>query len=312
MQSLAIVPVWETLRRAFVASWRAYNRTLDAVFYDVGALSGEERAELSAHNNPEGSVLIVFPGGSGTRIRNLMPRDFVLEQHQGGGDAVDSVVVTGVGSSALGTAALARNVADHLGRPVAGVVSGLGMSDLVTEALGGWFVLGVANAVRDGLARSFDALELKDHVRDQASHQEMSEHFEAAGIDRTRFIYGSPDSTALLYLLSKLGGGIKLLVGHSKGNYSIENALRGWLALSERTGAPVDSGLRIVTLGAVLRFPPEFPEVHQFIGGLDCFGMMNSRAAVDSVRVPGAWHTLNSRLPGDLCVREAMRAAGIG
>lgn len=217
----------------------------------------------------------------------------------------------GVGSSAVGTAALARNVADHLQRPVAGVVSGLGLADVMTEAVGGWFVLGAHNTVRDLLARLFDAYELKDHVRDPASHLDMMAHFDSLGIDRNRFIYGSPDSSALLYPVSKLGRRITLLVGHSKGNYSIDNALRGWLAAGKATSVPVPSDLCIVTLGAVIRFPSEFTRVYQFIGQVDFFGMMNSRVALEHVRVPGAWHSLNTMVPGPLAVSEALRAVGV-
>ena len=135
------------------------------------------------------------PGKSKQQIRTLAPSEFVRQHGKNGtGDAVDAIAVAAVGSSALGTGALARNIADHLGRPVAGVVSGFGMSDLLTEAMGGWFVLGSRNALRDSLARLFDMYQLKDHVRDSESHQAMKEHFKSTGIDTDRFIYGSPDS----------------------------------------------------------------------------------------------------------------------
>lgn len=311
MQTHAIPHVWTIPRHAYLASWRALNSALDAVFYDVGSLSSQERSTLSAYVHPEGSVLVVYPRGGNQHIRTLMPWDFAQEQVKRADDAVDAIVVAGVGSSAMGTAALARNVADYLRRPVAGVVSGFGMSDLLAEALGGWFVLGASNALRDGFARIFDAQELKDHVRDTQSHREMQEHFESAGIDRDRFIYGSPDSTALLYLLSKLGARIRLLVGHSKGNYSIENALEGWLEAHKRTDTPVHSALCIVTLGAAIRFPSEFANVHQFIGQIDYFGMLNSRASVERVEVPGAWHSLNTMMPGHLSVKEALQALDV-
>ncbi len=50
------------------------------------------------------------------------------------------------------------------------------------------------SSIRDSLARLFDMYQLRDHVRDPESHQAMKEHFEYAGIDTDRFIYGSPDS----------------------------------------------------------------------------------------------------------------------
>lgn len=299
---------WAESRVPLVRWARALNQTLDAVFYDVGALTAAEREHLSSYRRPEGSVLIVQPGSEAEAIRDLTPWEFVREQSAGGAPPVDAVAVAGVGSSALGTAALARNVADAVGRPVAGVVAGQGLADLMTEALGGWFVLGARNAVRDGLARAFDAVGFKDHVRDAASHEDLDLQLAASNVDRGRFIYGSPDSTTLLYLLLKLGAGIRLLVGHSKGNYSIENALEGWVAGG--TGAGGRSDLCIVTLGAVIRFPEEFTNVHQFIGRADLFGMMNSRFGLDHEAVPWAWHSLNTGLPGHLGVAEALRAAG--
>ncbi len=139
----------------------------------------------------------------------------------------------------------------------------------------------------------------------------MKRHFDAAGIDTDRFIYGSPDSTALLYLLLKRGTRIKLLVGHSKGNYSIENALEGWTAAGKKTNTPVTTDLCIITLGAVIRFPPEFSNVHQFIGQIDYFGMMNSRSMLERTSVPGAWHSLNTLMPGHLSVKEALASVDL-
>jgi len=297
------------LREAYLSSWRTLNSTLDAIFYDINSLSPQERDVLSAQNSPEGSVLVVYPCSSDLPIRSLSPLKFVEEQTETAVDAVDAVVVAGVGSSAIGTAALARNVAEYLKRPVAGIISGFGMSDLITEALGGWFILEARNTLRDSYARLFDVWNLKDHVRDPESHNDMKDHFDSVGIDTNRFIYGSPDSTALLYLLSKLGNKIKLLVGHSKGNYSIENALEGWITADKKT--PVPSDLCIITLGAVVRFPSEFSNnVHQFIGQTDFFGMMNSQFTPERVYVPGAGHSLNTLSPGHLSVKDALNSVG--
>ena len=300
-------PAWEASRRACVSAWRASNTALDTVFYDVGCLSAPERSWLSSYDSPEGSILVVYPSAAGQPIRSLTPCEFVDEQMADGGEAVSTVVVAGVGSSAVGTAALARNVADHLGLPVAGIVSGLGMSDVLSEALGGWLVLGTRNALRDTFARLFDAWELKDHVRDPQTHSAVKKRLAAGGIDLDRFIYGSPDSTTLLFLLAKLGGRLRLLVGHSKGNYSIENALGGWLSLRAKAATDMRYDLSIVTLGAVIWFPREFSGVHQFIGRIDYFGMLNSRAFIQCTGVPGAWHSLNAAWSGHLAVKEVLK-----
>ncbi len=298
---------WKTPREHLVSAWRTFNTSLDTVFYDVGCLSQPERMWLSTHNNPEGSILVVYPASAGKEIRNLAPKDFVEEQsNTAEAETIDTVVVAGVGSSAIGTAALARSVADQRGRPAAGIVSGLGMADLLSEALGGWFVLGAHNRMRDNYAKMLDALGIKDHVRDQETHEDIKSELRAADIREERFIYGSPDSTALLYLLLKLGPKVKLLVGHSKGNYSIENAMAGWIAECKENGSPLPDKLCIVTLGAVLRFPAECTDVHQFIGRLDYFGEMNSRPGLDRTCVPWAWHSLNTGLPGHLSLKTAL------
>lgn len=309
--SAVAVPLHKISRHSMVSVARAVNSALDAVFYDLGALTLEERSALSAYSNPEGSVIIVNPGESKQRIDRFMPWEFVEQQRNTSGCQVDTLVVAGVGSSALGTAAFARNVADYLQRPVAGIVSGFGMSDLLSEALGGWLVLGAKNALRDSLARLFDLFGVQDHVRDNKSHVEMKQHFESSAIDTDRFVYGIPDSVTLLYVLSTVGNGIKLIVGHSKGNLSIENALEGLLSWHMKTGAPVSSNLCIVTLGAVTRFPSEFTNVHQFLGSIDYFGMMNSRPSLPREWIPYSWHSLNTALPGHLTVHDALQKAAV-
>lgn len=64
----------------------------------------------------------------------LTPEDFLRHA-----PSANALAIAGVGSSALGAAAFARNVADGLGEPVAAVVSGYGLADVLTEALGGFF-----------------------------------------------------------------------------------------------------------------------------------------------------------------------------
>lgn len=300
-----------TPRRSLVASWRALNTSVDNVFYDVTALSESEREGLSAYVAPESSILLVHPRSDGAPIEVLRPVDFVQHQLARPRPQVDTIVVAGVGSSAVGTAALARNVADHTGKSVAGIVSGFGVADIVAEAMGGWFVLGAANVVRDAVARTLDACQVKDHVRDQTSHEHIKACVQALGLDKNEFIYGSPDSTVLLYLLCTLGERIRTLVGHSKGNYSIDNALRGWVTARRRTGKPLQTDLCIVTLGAVIRLPAEFSNVHQFIGTADYFGMMNSRPFLECCLVPGKWHSLNTRFRSELSVHDALTGAAI-
>ena len=79
------------------------------------------------------------------------------------GPTIRAIAVAGVGSSALGTAALARNFADALNTDVAGIVTGYGLSDVMTEAFGGWFAFGAADRIRYTMERILRAHAL-NHV----------------------------------------------------------------------------------------------------------------------------------------------------
>lgn len=291
-------------RREALRLARRIDTVLDGVFYDVGSLSQDEVARLTDDPVDEGLIVVVPPAATRGALLTFSPADFVAAQLER--STVDAVVVAGVGSSALGTAALARNVADVIGRPVAGIVSGQGMADVLAEAWGGWYVFGARNALRDGIARFFDAVAWKDHVRDAQTHADVTAALADASLARDRFIFGSPDSTALLYLLLRLGHRIRLLVGHSKGNYSIENALEGWLSARGQRAELSPAALCVVTLGAVIRFPDAFENVHQFIGEVDLLGLANSRISLEAERMPGRWHSLNRALPGAMSVRDAL------
>src|SRR5690242_7794266 len=85
------------------------NQAIDVVFYDVGALTAAERGGLSPLLDLKGTILVVPPRASGRPLRRY-PNALRFMLHEG--DTVRAIVVAGVGSSALGTAALARNVAD--------------------------------------------------------------------------------------------------------------------------------------------------------------------------------------------------------
>lgn len=298
-------------RSAFIAMTRAINTTLDQAFYDITALSEAEQQLLSLRLTPEGYILLVYPSNQNKPITSYQALEYINWQNGEGSEAIDSVVVAGVGSSALGTAALARNVADHINRPVAGIVAGYGIADVISEGVGGWFVLGAANRIRRQYAKVFDALELRDHVWDDLSYSDLVRSNDLSDIDLNNFIFGSYDSLSLLLLLHHLRGKIKLLVGHSKGNYSIENALEGLIDISDKKQLPLPENLQIVTLGAAIHFPKEFTNVHQFIGALDGFGALNSQEVVDRESINGLWHTLNSNIPGHLSVEKALDMAGV-
>lgn len=311
MKAIDLEPITKAPRGFLVSAGRALNTSLDYLFYDVGALTPEEKDELREHAEPEGSILIVHPKSAARAITNLKAHEFITSQKRENTEPVDAVAVPGVGSSALGAAALARNVADSINRPVAAIVAGFGLADMVSEALGGWFVLGGKNRLRSCFAQIFDALDMKDHVWDNNSYESLVKEEGCASFAMDRFVYGCPDSTALLLLLHQLRTQIKVVVGHSKGNYAIENALEGltWRCRLEKQVVPAD--LQVVTLGAVVSHPKEFVRVTQFIGGIDGFGMINSSPFLHPRWINGAWHSLNTALPGHISVGEALKLAGV-
>jgi hypothetical protein len=93
--------------------------------------------------------------------------------------------------------------------------------------------------------------------------------------------------------------------------YNIENALEGLLSLCALKKQDIPNDLQVVTLGAVIRFPEHFSKVTRFIGGIDYFGMMNSRLKLNSHRIPRSWHSLNTNLPGHMSVGETLKLAGV-
>jgi len=268
--------------------WR--NTVLDRWFYNIGVLTAEEQRAVLGFPPSEGAALLVSPALAGRPIDYFPRRGFAkLKTAEFAG-----IAVAGVGSSALGTAALARQLADVLGQPVLGVISGRGMADLVSEALGGWFVFRTENMVG----------EVFDIWRRMGASLPS---FRGAGAEAREGVFGdSPDSNSLLALLNQFPDKVRFVVGHSRGNLVIANALRG-LLLKRPVEAARLSGLEILTLGAAVGFPSGFDKLFQVVGGADAFGGMNSDAPADHV-VPGALHHLNPEIPCCLSLTEALAA----
>ncbi len=272
--------------------WR--NTVLDRWFYNIGALGADEQRTVMSFPPSEGAALLVAPAAAGRAIEYFPRRGFAKLK----GAAFAGIAVAGIGSSALGTAALARQLADALGEPVLGVISGRGMADLVSEALGGWFVFRTENMVGEVL---------DIWRRMGASLPSFRGAGRSAEGDALEGYYGgSPDSNALQTLLAQFPDKVRFLVGHSKGNAVIANALRG-LLLKRPVEADRLSGLEVLTLGAAVGFPIGFDKLFQVIGGADAFGAMNSDAAADRV-VPGALHHLNPDIPCCLPLAGALAA----
>lgn len=298
----------------FILGIRWRNSEIDRLFYDVGALTIDERVQIAGSQITEGGLIVVPPRDSSSPFREFdSPRAFVDASEASQSDlSIDTFVIAGIGNSALGCTALARNVADHLGRSVAAIVSRYGVADVVTEALGGWFDLGLAEDLRGKL----DEVEQTDATQDERDTIDEVNDDDPGWIpgacdetDESQDGYkpGSPESRALLWLLCDARAEVNLLVGHSKGSLSIANALRGYSSLCECSPGLKPRRPRVVTIGAAVRMPQEFDDVHQFLGELDWYGQMNSQRGVTYTSIEGAWHHVNSQLPLHLSVEAVLQ-----
>jgi hypothetical protein len=278
---------------------RARNNALDQLFYDVDTIPPQKRRALLQWSDPDGSIVVVHPGDASAReVDHFEHVDkFVAWRKRHG---VDIVAMAGVGSSALGTAALAANVADALGKPVAGIVSGYGVADAITEGLVGWFVLRPYNQLRqlvDGWLSWFEPLIAAVSADTQPNGDPGR---------LVAYVRGLPETDTLGALLCEPRMLVATLVGHSKGNLCIAAALDN---LSSERSRAVCPRLEVITFGALVQLPPTLRDARQFIGMLDGFGLVNSILPQISTVVPWATHSLNTRWPFHLAAAQSLATA---
>ena len=256
---------------------------LDTLFYDVGKVTEEEARRIGPWLAKEGAILIVPPTGDSQlelcqTIKEFADRD---------GQNIRVLAVAGVGSSALGSAAFARNVADAFRKPVAAVVSGYGLSDVASEAAGGWFWFGTLNRLRHGL-EPLDELSRRWHT---------SRVLDGIDVSSMPLRTLSLDTKTVYALLSDDRFNFSLLTGHSKGNLVISEALfeLDREAANVRHRPSPDTWL--VTVSAVIAMPSRYKRIVDVIGGIDWFGALNSRPDMDVEKRPHmAWHHTNTEL----------------
>ncbi|WP_165218445.1 hypothetical protein [Affinirhizobium pseudoryzae] len=279
------------VRNLTLEGLRRRNTSLDAMFYDVKTITADEVFYISGCLAAEGAILIVPPtGGSPLTLCDTID-DFVI----GGGRMIDTLVVAGVGSSALGSAALARNVADAIGKPVAAVISGYGLADVVTEALGGYFFFGTLNSVR----HSFEVLdELFGRPQFGAATRLSAERLQERSLD----------TQTVRALLNDPRLAFSLLVGHSKGNLIISEALYSLVKDEHTQAEKLAARATLITLSARIAMPPMFKSVIDVMGEWDWFGELNSRRFLETDEiVPNALHHTNTDLPNHLPVTEVVQ-----
>lgn len=292
-------------REAALEPFRQRNTFLDSFFYDIGVITEVEAAELGQHVAAEGAIVLTPPSGAGALTLCCSIEEFVAA----GGKAVHTLAVAGVGSSALGAAAFARNIADATGRPAAAVVSGYGLADVAAEALGGFLWFGALNSLRH-------SFELLDRFTDPHVVSEPVVHATSGATDASVDIASgwlasvSKDVRTVMALLSDPRLSFDILSGHSKGNLVISEALYGLDSQNEALTRTLAARARIVTFSAIIAMPETFRDVIDVIGQLDCFGRFNSRRDIPAdLPVPGAWHHTNPSWPAALNIREWMAQA---
>ena len=243
-------------------------RYWDRVFYDVGSVRDIESALFprgiqSPFPYREGEILVVSPRGAEKKLRYYpQTQQFFDKESQD----IRAIVVAGVGSSAYGTVALARNVADTYNFDVAGIVAGYGGLDLPTEASGGWFALGLQERI---------------------------------GFRYTDIVAPTADVKTLIDILLTNPPRLEYLVGHSKGSLLIDFALEQFVEELQEVPDPshydrLIDRLNIATFGAVVSPHERFRKnVRQFMGQSDYLGWLNSHLGITYEEVPGAGHHLN-------------------
>jgi hypothetical protein len=255
-------------------AYRQRNAVIDNFFYDTASLTLEEKAKLSPLVDREGSIIVVPPSNSDRRIRYYKSALRFMHKE---GPALRAIAIAGVGSSALGTAPLARNVADALDTDVAGMVTGYGLSDVMSEALGGWFAFGAVDRIRYTMEKFFE------RMRPAMSAAMLADETDASATLCEILLAGPPK--------------LDYLVAHSKGSLVVAHALQRFVEDPEGDESPLFERLRITTLGTVVGLPPAFKKVKQYLGALDWFGGANSSLGVMHERVPEAGHHLNTGVP---------------
>ncbi|UIF88103.1 hypothetical protein [Cupriavidus sp. UYPR2.512] len=290
-----------------VRALRLGNSAFDFLFYDVNALwltilgDGEviqttgsatkateeifRHLDLGALTNPEGSVLVVDAMRSPYITRFADVPTFIEWANEN--SSVEAVSVSGVGSSALGSAALAWNLSMSLGQPVAAIVPGYGVADVFQQALGGWFGFGVYNWVKQSVQEllAHTAPSVAAIGRDlQSSTPSCSKASSGVPVFRR----GSGSSDVLHDILLEVPT-VKCLFGHSKGAFVIANAILG-------LPPNVLQALRITTYGCTVRKNASAGGYQQFLGTIDALGWLNSWGNQPDHTI-FSWHSTNTVLP---------------
>jgi hypothetical protein len=316
---LALYELQKPLVEPLLRMFRMTNTALDMLFYDVGAFTAAmfrhgavvdtripaeqgggagarnpllNRLDLGALTNPEGAILVVDAQRAPYVERFDDMTEFLAYANGPSGEGLRSVSITGVGSSALGSAAFAWNVSNALREPVAAIIPGYGLADVVPQALGGWFGLGLHDWLQS-TTQSFLAATAPSLALMGRRLARTSPHHARTASGAPVFEHGSAASDDLHGVLLDAHR-ITRVIGHSKGSLAIANALRSLPGERTRT-------ISIVTLGCAIAEELQLCGYAQFLGVLDGLGVLNSWGHQPEER-PLAHHSTNSFIPLSLPV----------
>jgi hypothetical protein len=291
--------------RPAVSACRFFNTALDGIFYDVPALRADFLAldaamqakgkklpsrivDFNALRDPEGSLLLM-DATTAPYVHKYTDVQAFLDSPHPETRSVAVATITGVGSSALGSAAFAWAISKALGEAVLAIVPGYGMADVMVQAMGGWFGFGLADYLG---SKSIAQNALANVAPKNAA---IGRHLSSTVPDAKTvhggpvFRHGSGSSDVLHALMRDRTTKFRILVGHSKGALQIGNAL-GSLDAS-RT-----EGVRVVTLGCPIAENAGGAVYHQYLGLFDALGQLNMWGNLPEHWVP-TWHSTNPFLP---------------
>jgi len=313
-EPLSIFELPSDLVKPALEACRLFNTSIDALFYDVPALvdalrkrgetvaapaagaasKGRGQLDLGALKNPEGSLLVI-DAKNAPYVKAFDDVTEFLAERDGAAKHVEIATIAGVGSSALGSAALAWDVSSAFRKPVLAIVPGYGVADVLLQALGGWYGFGM-----------YDFFNTKSHLQTLLAAvaprtAAIGRGLSASAPGNQRLPNGGPvfrtgcGSSDVLHAIMEEHP-LKWLVGHSKGALSIANALR--TLPSNRT-----EGLQIVTLGCPIAEDLPGAQYHQFLGSFDALGALNAWGNRPDDWVP-ADHSTNVALPLSMDARD--------
>jgi hypothetical protein len=316
---------WFEIPRPFIEptlrALRLGNTALDALFYDVNTMltdlflhgsivvkgadvsppsrfseltKGFSQLDLSALSNPAGSILVVDAGRPPriTQFEDVASFVSWVKEH---GQKLRTASVTGVGSSALGSAAFAWNVAKALDEPVVAIVPGYGVADAIQQGLEGWF--GVYNWWIEQVAQQVLAHTMPLTARSDRHLMITAPGWRGSGPSLpTR----CKQTSNVLHAILKDVPNIQRVFGHSKGGVAIKDAI-------QRLPRETTQRLHVVTFGCSIAEDTPTAGYSQFLGVLDGLGLLT--AFNPSHTLIPAHHSTNTSIPLSMPVSVLTRLA---